>query len=161
MVNYKFSDSYCDEIISFFENSNLLYDQKTQNRKYKKFKINVDDLNFKWLVDSVNKLIKENLGIEYYMSIWLLVLKYDVGDYFLKHIDRDTKDNRCYSGGVELSPKTDFEGGKFIVSSQPRDFERGTLLTHSPEEYHEITQITQGTRWSLHFGISDRANTLI
>ena len=76
-------------------------------------------------------------------------------DYFEKHIDRPKQDdNRYLSGGIELSDKSDFEGGQFVVKNIPILFEKGKLLTHKVTDSHEITKLKKGTRWSLHFGIN-------
>jgi predicted 2-oxoglutarate/Fe(II)-dependent dioxygenase YbiX len=108
------------------------------------------------LWDSVDNLIKNNLNNNHYLSKWIIVLRYDIGDYFNPHTDNpnpsDT-DDRSLSGGIELSNKDDFDGGEYIVRDINNPFERGKLFTHKLTELHEITKVTKGTRWSLHFGI--------
>lgn len=162
MENYKFSEEYCQKIIDSFQNTDLLFHQKTHNRNYKKFKIDLKDEFYKWLIEDVDNLIKKNLGNSHYITLWLIILKYDTGDYFLPHTDGYGKtENRCLSGGVELSKREEFEGGDFVVNNIPRKFERGKLITHKIDEIHEITKVTKGTRWSLHFGINNRNVDLI
>ena len=160
MTNYKLSNEYCDNIINHFKNG-LMENFQTLDRKYKKFIIYQNDEKYKYLWNDIDSLIKNNFGSNHYLSIWIIVLRYDIGDYFLVHEDRyNQDDDRYLSGGVELSNKSDFKGGEFIVNNVITPFERGKLMTHKVTELHEIKPITSGTRWSLHFGIN-KIKTLV
>jgi hypothetical protein len=153
MVSYKLSNEYCDDIINHL--NDLVEDFQTFDRKYKRFIIHQNNEEYKYLWNDIDLLIKNNFGNNHYLSIWIIVLRYDVGDYFLPHMDRyNQDDDRYLSGGVELSNKSDFEGGEFIVNNLITPFERGKLITHKVTELHEIKPIISGTRWSLHFGIN-------
>ena len=83
------------------------------------------------------------------------------GDYFEKHQDRNSQDDdRCLSGGIELSDESDFEGANYLLKRKPIEFERGKLFTHKLTDEHEITKTKKGTRWSLHFGINKQKEFL-
>jgi hypothetical protein len=156
MVNYKFSDEQCDYIIKYFQS--LLHEYTGSGRKYKRLTIKKDDKQYEWLWNDVDTLIKENLGKDHLLTMWILVLRYDVGDYFLPHTDGVYvgENDRYLSGGVELSKKSDFDGGDFIFENKLLEFNRGSLITHGLDELHEITTVTRGTRWSIHFGINNK-----
>ena len=64
-------------------------------------------------------------------------------------------------GGIELSNHNDYEGGRSILNGLDSKSKRGHLFVHSPDEVHEITEVTKGTRYSLHFCISKNPNKLI
>ena len=162
MENFKLSYEYCNKIIEVFNSPNLMETFISKDRSYKRFIIDDNSVNktkYIWLWDSVDNLIKTNLGNDYYLSIWVIILKYDSGDYFSLHADKpDQNDARCLSGGVELSNRYDFIGGDYIIQNIPNDFDRGRLVTHKVNVLHEITPVTHGTRWSLHFGINKIKN---
>jgi len=167
MENYKFSKDYCNKLIKHFSENETMerFEDKDipkggyyqSSRSYQRFIIwdnSVPD-KYKWLWKDVDTLIKRNLGNNYYLSLWLIVLKYSKGDYFEKHQDRPTQDDgRCLSGGVQLSDKNDFEGADYVVKDEVMEFVRGKLFTHKLTDEHEITKTKKGTRWSLHFGIN-------
>jgi len=164
MVVSNFSYEYCDDIIKVFNKPDLMETFISNDRAYKRFIIDDNSVNktkYLWLWESVDNLIKSNLGVEYYLSIWIIVLKYNVGDYFSLHEDNPNQtDNRCLSGGVELSNRSDFVGGDYIIKNTPSYFKRGELVNHKVNDPHEITPLTSGTRWSLHFGINKIKNIL-
>lgn len=162
MESYKLTEHYCNNIIKVFSEKETMerfeLKQKTTSRAYKRFIIGNNSHRkdkYRWLWKGVDNIIKKNLGDDYYLSIWIIVLKYDKGDYFAEHQDkRKQDDDRCLSGGIELSDKSDFEGAKYILKGKQVKFERGKLFTHKLTDIHEITKLTKGTRWSLHFGIN-------
>jgi|14BtaG_2_1085337.scaffolds.fasta_scaffold59001_2 hypothetical protein len=154
---------YCEQIINDFLNDNQLNNFEHFNRKYKRHIITDKTLSI-W--ESIDDLIKSNLGIEYYLSHWIIGLKYDKGDYFAKHSDGQGNDKegyglRIYSGGIELSNKNDYDGGNYILNGVDSKSKQGHLFLHKPDEVHEITKVKRGTRYSLHFCISKSSNNLI
>ena len=159
MENFKLTEDYCNNIIKVFSEEETMERYVVENnRAYKRFIIqNNSELKdkYKWLWEGVDNLIKCNLGNNYHLTIWLIVLKYDKGDYFAKHDDKTKQDDdRCLSGGIELSNEADFEGANYVLKGKPTKFKRGKLFTHKVTDIHEITKLTKGTRWSLHFGIN-------
>lgn len=155
MVSYKtFSKSFCDKIIDYSLKTSILEEIETPNRKYKRAVIMENDFNWNWLWNSVDKMIKENLGDSYSLTDWIMILRYDVGDYFLEHIDLgNDSPYRDYSGGVELLDKSEYEGGEFVLEKKVKKIQRGELFTHLQNQQHSIKKITKGTRWALHFCI--------
>lgn len=164
MTSYKLTEDYCNNIIRVFSEEETMESYVSNDRAYKRFIIS-NHLNrvnkYQWLWNDINNIIKQNLGKEYFLTLWIIVLKYSKDDYFSTHKDRVRQDDdRCMSGGIELSGKNDFEGGNFIVKNVPVEFERGKLLTHKLTDSHEITKLENGARWSLHFGINKEKSKL-
>jgi hypothetical protein len=164
MENFKLTEDYCNNIIKVFSEKETMETFLSHNRLYKRFII-IENSELKdkyeWFWNDIDNLIKNNLGDNYNLSIWIIILKYEKGDYFEKHQDRPSQDDdRCLSGGIELSDKNDFEGANYVVKNKVMEFERGKLFTHRLTDEHEITKTKKGTRWSLHFGIN-KQNDLI
>lgn len=165
MESYKLTEEYCNNIIKVFSEEETMERFVVKNdRAYKRFIIHNNSQlkdKYKWLWEGVDNVIKRNLGDNYYLTIWIIVLKYEKGDYFEKHQDRNSQDDdRCLSGGIELSDESDFEGANYLLKRKPVEFERGKLFTHKVTDEHEITKTKKGTRWSLHFGINKQKEFL-
>ena len=164
MASCKLTEDYCNNIIKVFSEEETMETLVIKGRSYKRFIIHENSPiidKYQWLWNDIEDIVKCNLGNNHYLTIWIIVLKYDKGDYFEKHIDRPKQDdNRYLSGGIELSDKSDFEGGQFVVKNIPILFEKGKLLTHKVTDSHEITKLKKGTRWSLHFGINKQKQIL-
>ena len=164
MENYKLSKDYCKNIIKVFSENETMETLVTKNRSYKRFIIiENSELNdkYEWFWNDIDNLIKNNLGNNHYLSLWIIILKYEKGQYFKKHQDRPTQDDDRYlSGGVELSDKNDFKAADFVVKGKTLKFERGKLITHRVTDVHEITECKNGIRWSLHFGINKQTNLI-
>ena len=156
--------SDCEFIIkNFIENKNIC-SYENENRKYKRFILleKYKDFGFHWVWDNLDYLIKNNLGDNYYLSTWVIGLKYTEGDYFLEHQDDyGNKKDRLLSGGIELSDSSDYVGGDYIVEGKSLKAKQGFLFTHSPSILHEITEIKKGTRYSLHFCISKKSGQIL
>ena len=158
MASCKLTEDYCNNIIKVFSEEETMETFVIKGRSYKRFIIHENSPiidKYQWLWNDIEDIVKCNLGNNHYLTIWIIVLKYIEGDYFKLHQDRYfNDDDRCLSGGVELSDKNDFEGADYVVKGNPLEFERGKLLTHRLNDLHEITPTKKGTRWSLHFGIN-------
>lgn len=165
MESYKLTEEYCNNIIKVFSEEETMETFIINGRrKYKRFIIfNNSHLKskYQWLWNDIEDIIKYNLGYNHYLTLWIIVLRYDKGDYFKEHIDRPNQDDdRCLSGGIELSDESDFEGANYILKGKQIKFERGKLFTHKLTDEHEITKTKKGTRWSLHFGINKQKEIL-
>jgi len=157
MENYKiWNIDFCNKVIDIFCNDKDMAEFQIDGRKYKRRELNEFEKDgiYSWIWISVDDLIKKTLGTNYYLKNWIVGLRYDVGDYFLEHKDDyGTKNDRVLSGGVELSDKTTYDGGVYLLEGIDMRAERGVLFTHNPHIDHEITEVTKGTRYSLHFCI--------
>lgn len=161
----KLTEDYCNNIIRVFSEEETMETFIIKGRrKYKRFIISNNShlkSKYQWLWNDIEDIIKYNLGNNHYLTIWIIVLKYDKGDYFKEHMDRPNQDDDRYlSGGIELSDESDFEGANYILKGKQIKFERGNLFTHALTDKHEITKTQKGTRWSLHFGINKQKEIL-
>ena len=166
--------SFCDKVIETFCNDDVMENYFSHNRKYKRYILHqqqYDELSKQmfllehqkvcWVWESVDKLIKANLGENHYLTTWLIGLRYDKGDYFLEHKDGYGQGERYLSGGIELSTIDKHEGGIYTIEGEAKRNKEGVLFVHSPLASREITKVTKGTRYSLHFCISKEPSTLI
>ena len=154
------SSEYCENIINEFCSNTEEFSMF--DRKYKRYILfEKDKHTHLWLWEHIDKLIKINFGPDYRLSTWLIGLRYDKGDYFKEHQDSyNNKKDRLLSGGIELSDKAYYKGGEYQLEGKSVISKRGELFTHHPKVLHEITEVTEGTRYSLHFCISDKKELL-
>jgi len=158
-INDKFllSDDICERIKSEYEHKLTFI--KSDIRQQKNYH-ELDDGS--WLFGEINKLISYNLGGEYSLYKRVTILKYSKGDYFAEHSDGPTnayltKQKEMpplkphFFGGVELCSKNEFVGGDFSVNGNVVNHKKGRMFTHGFSDLHEVTEVTDGIRWSIHF----------
>ena len=83
-------------------------------------------------------------------------LIYEKGDFFGEHSDGEYaapkhRQSGVLSGGYLLNDE--YKGGNFIVDGKKLEVGVGELITFGREILHEITEVTDGIRYSLHFSI--------
>lgn len=80
----------------------------------------------------------------------LIIHKYNVGDYFSKHIDAVERDykNRAYVLGFHIND--DYEGGDYKLYNPDGVIDKtpGVPYCFKSDRLHEITKITKGIRKS-------------
>ena len=84
MENYKLSKDYCENIIKVFSENETMQTFVTKNRSYKRFLINEHSeqrVKYEWFWNDIHNLIQNVVGYNYYLTIWIIVLKYEKGDY--------------------------------------------------------------------------------
>ena len=91
---------------------------------------------------------------------WIYLIEYRKGNYFKEHTDyygnrNNKKEDLLYSGGYLLNKE--FKGGEFILEDEVQTHNIGELFYFKRTERHEVKEITEGVRYSLHFGIIDRS----
>ena len=77
----------------------------------------------------------------------LIIHKYNVGDYFGKHTDKNYK-NRAYVVGFHINDN--YEGGEYILYNPNEIIDKrpGIPYYFKSDRLHEITKITKGIRKS-------------
>ncbi len=137
--------------------SKLIF-QESSIRKQKNY--HETDTN-SWLYNFIDNFIKKNIGDKYSLLQRVTILKYEQGDFFLKHTDgiwNSTLSKELpfhFYGGIELSERKEFDGGEFFIKDKKVDYLKGRLFTHGFEDSHGVEKIKKGIRWSLHFLITD------
>ena len=108
--NLLISNDECNKIKDYYESRLTL--QENNIRKQKNYhETDIDS----WLFKLIDNLINVNIGNQYSLLERVTILKYELGDFFLKHTDgiwNSTLSNNLpfhFYGGVELSQKTEFE----------------------------------------------------
>lgn len=154
--NLLISNDECNKIKDYYESRLTL--QENNIRKQKNYhETDIDS----WLFKLIDNLINVNIGNQYSLLERVTILKYELGDFFLKHTDgiwNSTLSNNLpfhFYGGVELSQKTEFEGGEFYIKDKNVEYRKGRLFTHGFQDSHGVNEVKKGTRWSLHFLITD------
>lgn len=106
-----------------------------------------------WLIDSskFNFLLK-NLTLEFKIKSLLdgRIICYKVGNYFSLHKDRySLHPNRYKTLIIQLSDN--YEGGVLEVNNKKVDKLIGNCVLFDSNEYHSVSAITSGIRYSLVF----------
>jgi PKHD-type hydroxylase len=82
------------------------------------------------------------------------VLRYDQGGHFaMWHTDAGVDAQRLVSMSVELSERSDYQGGELEVApdlvGRARILPRGSAQLFPSRALHRVTPVTRGTRWAL------------
>jgi len=113
-----------------------------------------------WLFDWLDALFGEAAGL-FALPVGpigepIQILRYDVGCHFRTwHSDagRDAHDRRRISMSVELSERTDYEGGELEIVPERvgclRTLPRGSAQLFPSQALHRVTPVTRGRRWAL------------
>lgn len=87
----------------------------------------------------------------------LICIKYTKGSKFGLHRDRyddSSIENSLFTERyktliIQLSDKTEYEGGELIVSKKVMPKSIGSLIIFESNKLHEVTELTSGIRYSL------------
>jgi len=110
---------------------------------------------FYFVRDIINKDI-QNIDKGFCCAEFITFLIYEKGDFFGEHSDGEYaapkhRQSGVLSGGYLLNDE--YKGGNFIVDGKKLEVGVGELITFGREILHEITEVTDGIRYSLHFSI--------
>ena len=160
--NFLLSDYLCERIKQEYSNKlELTYSDIRKNKKYHEFD------KTSWIHKEVDTLIKKAIGSTYSLLSRVTVLKYEKGDYFLKHEDGPSNSRlnselpHHFYGGVELSERGEFEGGDFYINDNIVDYKKGRIFTHGFSDSHGVKEVISGCRWSIHFLIENNEKNII
>ena len=153
-----FSKEECRDIINFAESKNnwkrINYVTKSFPVKY--FLQNINELTF------FSERIKEYISSETQFVIndsGVMILKYIEGDMFPRHNDRDTRKefNSDFLYNINIVLNDDYEGGEFYLNDKPFiGNDVGVVYHYKSTHYHEVKEITKGTRYSALFYLRER-----
>lgn len=137
-------------------------------KKYNVWDI-VKDENTKWLYYRLYEWLESLVGFKIERTVSTndsdkrrhshKLHEYNTGDRFDKHIDdMDTDSDRIWNLGIVLN--TDFEGGEYICYDEkdtPYPFKKitGNAVAYTSDVPHEITEITNGKRYSMVIKLHD------
>jgi len=161
-INEAISKKDCDEFIDKYKDAEFIEGKADQDQgKHRNNKI-------LWITEANNLLVRTlwsytlefNFNFKFILSGYeaTQLARYDKNCFYSWHID--TKRNvdkqvRKLSAMIQLSNPEDYEGGKFqlfngvIELDEPPIQNQGSLIIFDSTEWHRVTEITEGIRYSL------------
>jgi hypothetical protein len=145
-----FTKEECEKIINFSETYQRGYhinnnsDSQT-NSLYKGYNIpKNNETSFVWekLFNFFENTSNKKL---YKWPMEFYLMKYDKGDRFKLH--NDARGGRIYSIGICLNDE--YDGGDFLVEKNEITKTTGNAYFFEAIKEHEVTEITNGIRWSI------------
>lgn len=94
------------------------------------------------------------------LSIECNIVKYEVGSFFSKHRDTTLYQNqnnninnivehRKQTLIIQLSDELDYKGGELIIKNKAASKKIGNTILFDSRLIHEVTELTEGTRYSF------------
>lgn len=152
--NHIFSIEECNHIINDIEKTEEFYWDR-EDRKYTSYQIYKSEKN-NWIFEKIKCFFERETGhVLLDNSEKIHFHKFNTGNFFHKH--NDTRDQRIYSVGVILNK--DFDGGDFKLYPKTTitvEKEIGNSYIFDVGISHEITEVTNGVRFSLILFLSDK-----
>jgi hypothetical protein len=150
-----FTKNECSDIIKFCEEQN-----KWEQPPLYGYEPHYQIYSFqpeKYISNKIINYGKEHLGLSIF-NVNLGVIRYSVGDYFHRHIDRNPNDkfNKDFVFNINLKLNDDYEGGEFFLNDKLFVAEVGDVYHYKSTEYHEVKPITGGIRYTGLFYIRER-----
>jgi predicted 2-oxoglutarate/Fe(II)-dependent dioxygenase YbiX len=141
----------CQDIINYSESLDYWERRESPKGNEVKYKYFVMDIsNFELIGDKFLNYIEKNLN--YKLSfVTILLLKYVKGDYFGRHIDANNNEKYSHDGieNVNTVLNDTFKGGDFYLDNEKIKTTIGHVYNYKSDTYHEVTEITEGVRYSL------------
>jgi len=154
----------CDDIISMFKNdtawkkADVLGGDKIEDhsiiRNCEKNNFshhrNIDDVIFQFISIAIKKYAEELPALTLNKDTGYEILKYEVGGFYVQHIDQAPNIPRIVSCSILLNDN--FEGGEFLFDGEYKVKQTKGAGLFFPSSYafpHEILPITKGIRYSI------------
>lgn len=162
IVDNFLSKTECDRIIQIGNDKwkpSLSYKGDILERFRKSKQVGPNVRKGEWLYDLIkNCFLKHNIEVTAEIITEVQIIKYEVGDYIVKHIDTTGYDgkgdtlNRYYVLNIILND--DFEGGDFLYydeNNNPVKIENktGIGLIFRTNILHEVKPVLKGVRYSF------------
>jgi PKHD-type hydroxylase len=95
----------------------------------------------------------QKLNVKSFPENDCVIIKYEKGSYFKKHIDGSSKSERTLTIMIQLSDAHEYDGGELVTYSNNEPTicskELGNVILIDSTKPHEVLEITKGTRYSL------------
>lgn len=115
---------------------------------------------FAFLHHTIDSDLKR-INPDWEVTNWITLLIYTKGGYFRPHTDDifyDEGNKRIIlSGGYLLNQS--FSGGGFVINGIRLESTIGELFYFGRDVEHEVEEVVDGIRYSLHFGIRSQIQT--
>ena len=150
----------CDNILSLvsrrfsFHPSSLYWNSSSHNNKKVQSTKKTKDCYVSG--SRVFELLKkplQKLNVKSFPENDCVIIKYEKGSYFKKHIDGNSKSERTLTIMIQLSDAHEYDGGELVTYSNDKPTicskELGNVILIDSTKPHEVLEITKGTRYSL------------
>lgn len=155
---------YCKQLITQVTNDLSLQWSPYHESHKKLFKVDIHygaeygpTQHYKWFIELIKKDVKK-LNPNFEISNWVSLLAYTNGCYFNEHTDASSFD-AYLSAGYVLNDT--FDGGDYIIRGHTIYPDIGELFTFGREHMHEVTKVTRGNRYAIHFAIENTKKSII
>jgi hypothetical protein len=152
MYKKLFAKNECDDLISFAEGQ----DKWKNVSGFSSYQIITFQPN-DYVSDKIINYGRETLGLSI-LSVNMAVLKYQVGDHFPRHIDRNKEHefNKDFLYNINVKLNDDYEGGEFFLNDKLFVADVGDVYHYKSTEFHEVKPVTKGLRYTGLFYIRER-----
>lgn len=151
----------CNKVIAFAESK-----QKWVRNIPDKLRPNNGDGNYEvcdisdltWYKEKLVEYALEELGLKLYTAS-IAVMKYKEGSKFPRHTDRNrtSEFNMDFRYNINVVLNDDFEGGEFWLDDKPVVGNTpGVVYHYNSDQWHEVKEVTRGTRYTTLFYVRDR-----
>lgn len=124
------------------------------NTSYRTVPVNLGGAND--IKDLIVDYCKKYLDLDI-ISVNLGVIKYLPGDAFDRHRDDGIhKFSEDFMFNINVILNNDYEGGDFFLNDIPHVRPMGEIYHYKSNEYHGVTEITKGVRYSALFYVRYR-----
>lgn len=120
------------------------------NKKSKGRSTKIAFINNAFLRSFIYNLVEENYSeytVEEAEHIQFAV--YNEGDFYGWHRDSNDTNERILSVTVQLSKPETYKGGNLVFEVEPMERAIGTIIIFPSHVRHQVTRVTEGTRYSL------------
>ena len=158
-----FTIEECKEIIKYAEDKNSWITSASNHLESKGIQfpnppLMVNMWEHDFFRDKLKEYVKDELKLQV-DNAGLDLMKYRVGDSFPRHKDRDGRFefNMDFLYNVNVVLNDEFDGGEFYLNDELVTYNSPGMVYHYKSDiYHEVKEVTKGTRYSALFFIRDR-----
>ena len=148
------SKEQCQHIIDLSETSGVWKRIRfSPNTSYRTVSV---DLGGNDIKDLISEYCKRYLNLKV-INVNLRVIKYLPGDAFDRHRDDGgNKFSEDFMYNINVILNNEYEGGEFFLNDVPHIRPMGEIYHYKSNEYHGVTEITKGVRYSALFYVRYR-----
>jgi Rps23 Pro-64 3,4-dihydroxylase Tpa1-like proline 4-hydroxylase len=148
-----FTHDECKLIINYSEDYNDW--RKITNRNFNSYfikSINPPD----FVVKRIQKYCEDEI-LTKVSEVKMLILKYEVGDYFKRHKDKNENIlfNKDFLYNINLKLNDSFEGGQFFLKDKLFEANIGDVYCYKSTDFHEVMPVKSGVRYVALFYIKE------
>lgn len=145
-----------EECNSIIEESELLQNYKVFKKNGCSYQMTVFTPNEN-ISSKIIQYTKTHLNLEI-TNVNLAVVKYLIGDYIGRHIDRNPENefNKNFIYNINTRLNDDYTGGQFYLNDNPFYSEVGDTYHYKSTIWHESKPVTDGVKYTALFYIREQ-----